>query len=117
MFSVFFPTALRVVLSYKYILASQTYAVSHHHGVITLAERAFLEREYEHMHTIIKTSLMPTATINTHGGPQPAGSVPGVGNHVVLSLTWSSQTHHQTKAITLNLEKAKQQKGKNKKQK
>lgn len=35
---------------------------------------------------------MPTVTINTCGGPCPAGSVPGAGNHVILSLTWSS--HH-----------------------
>lgn len=43
--------------------------------------------ERENMFIIIQISLTATATINTHGGPYPAGSVPGAGNHVILSLT------------------------------
>jgi hypothetical protein len=35
---------------------------------------------------------MPTAAINTCGVPHTARSVPQAGNHVLLSLTWSSWT-------------------------
>jgi hypothetical protein len=44
-----------------------------------LAERALFEGECEDIYTVIQTSLIPTATMNTCGGPYLAGSVPGVG--------------------------------------
>ena len=43
----------------------------------------------EHKNIIIQTNNMPTATINTHGGPHPAGSVLGAGtmSHCPLHMT------------------------------
>lgn len=48
------------------------------------------------MYIIIQISFTLTATHNTHGGPQPAGSVPGAGNHIVLPFT-----HGQTRLALL----------------
>lgn len=38
------------------------------------------------MDIIIQINFIPTSTLNTHGGPHPAGSVPGAGNHAILPL-------------------------------
>lgn len=50
--------------------------------------RYFLEQR-ENMYIIIQISLTTTATLNTHGGPHPAGSVLGAGtmSHCPLHMT------------------------------
>ena len=56
------------------------------------------------MYSIIQTSLTPTATVNTHGGPCPDGYVPGAGTmsfHPLHGHAGLSRTAHQkgTKVI------------------
>jgi hypothetical protein len=54
---------------------------------LTLAGEHSLKEEHKNMCVIIQTSLTFTATNNnTQGGPCPAGSVPGVGTMLILSL-------------------------------
>jgi hypothetical protein len=81
MFSEFFPTALRAVL--KVSAFTILLLDSYHHGVINLGRENIpwepLQGEYFPKEEHEVTSLIPTATINTRGGPCPAGSIPGVG--------------------------------------
>jgi hypothetical protein len=58
---------------------------------LILAKKTFLEGgmwKYVHYYT----NLMLIATINTRGGPCPAGSVPGSRKHAIPTLTCPCRT-------------------------
>ena len=98
MFSAFLSTALKTILKVTALdhftvtetfLTCLTHAVSDYHGVINLGREGIPLRKNMKIstHSLIQISLIPTAAINTCGGPRPVDSLLVAGNPVILSLT------------------------------